>query len=141
MLSHHYQILRRKKEVIKMSRCLLLLSSVILLLTYHLGYTEAHASDQQSIIIEVEGDPTEHQAYLDKYHPLIDVVAVYDQLFNGLALQAPRERLTEISSLEFIKATHSVQTYEANIVPPKQDRKSTRLNSSHVAISYAAFCL
>src|SRR5690625_6035619 len=26
-------------------------------------------------------------------------------------------------------------------VPPAQDRKSTRLNSSHVAISYAVFCL
>src|SRR5207253_2427927 len=25
--------------------------------------------------------------------------------------------------------------------PPNQDRKSTRLNSSHVAISYAVFCL
>src|SRR5690625_4101095 len=25
--------------------------------------------------------------------------------------------------------------------PPKRDRKSTRLNSSHVAISYAVFCL
>src|SRR5439155_6483813 len=26
-------------------------------------------------------------------------------------------------------------------VPGRQDRKSTRLNSSHVAISYAVFCL
>src|SRR6266508_5960744 len=26
-------------------------------------------------------------------------------------------------------------------VPPALDRKSTRLNSSHVAISYAVFCL
>src|SRR5690625_7033421 len=25
--------------------------------------------------------------------------------------------------------------------PPERDRKSTRLNSSHVAISYAVFCL
>src|SRR5437868_12554333 len=25
--------------------------------------------------------------------------------------------------------------------PPAQDRKSTRLNSSHVSISYAVFCL
>src|SRR5437660_9429080 len=25
--------------------------------------------------------------------------------------------------------------------PPSRDRKSTRLNSSHVAISYAVFCL
>src|SRR5699024_10476526 len=122
MLSHHYQMLRRKKEVIKMSRCLLLLSSVILLLTYHLGYTEVQASDQQSIIIEVEGDPTEHQAYLEKDHPVIDVVAVYEQVLNGLAVRAPRERLTDLSALEVIKAAHSVQTYEANIVPPKQDQ-------------------
>src|SRR5699024_11722355 len=27
------------------------------------------------------------------------------------------------------------------IIPKKQDRKSTRLNSSHVSISYAVFCL
>src|SRR5690625_7037765 len=30
---------------------------------------------------------------------------------------------------------------EANSVPKELDRKSTRLNSSHVAISYAVFCL
>src|SRR5699024_12423874 len=29
----------------------------------------------------------------------------------------------------------------AGAVPPGQDRKSTRLNSSHVSISYAVFCL
>src|SRR5207249_7996191 len=27
------------------------------------------------------------------------------------------------------------------VVPNRQDRKSTRLNSSHVSISYAVFCL
>src|SRR5699024_12557014 len=27
------------------------------------------------------------------------------------------------------------------LFPPKRDRKSTRLNSSHVSISYAVFCL
>src|SRR5690625_6018176 len=35
--------------------------------------------------------------------------------------------------------------YRLNVVhftvPPLRDRKSTRLNSSHVAISYAVFCL
>src|SRR5690625_6683062 len=30
---------------------------------------------------------------------------------------------------------------ELNTAPTLQDRKSTRLNSSHVAISYAVFCL
>src|SRR5207253_9188525 len=31
--------------------------------------------------------------------------------------------------------------HSAGAVRPHQDRKSTRLNSSHVAISYAVFCL
>src|SRR5262245_10774677 len=30
---------------------------------------------------------------------------------------------------------------EIRIILPKQDRKSTRLNSSHLGISYAVFCL
>src|SRR5947199_1637000 len=29
----------------------------------------------------------------------------------------------------------------ADLVPCRQDRKSTRLNSSHLGISYAVFCL
>src|SRR3984885_15550083 len=31
--------------------------------------------------------------------------------------------------------------YEFNYLEPERDRKSTRLNSSHVRISYAVFCL
>src|SRR5690625_7066391 len=30
---------------------------------------------------------------------------------------------------------------DPELIAPKEDRKSTRLNSSHVAISYAVFCL
>src|SRR5207253_6749698 len=30
---------------------------------------------------------------------------------------------------------------QIGLTPPEGDRKSTRLNSSHVAISYAVFCL
>src|SRR5690625_1272201 len=33
------------------------------------------------------------------------------------------------------------QTWTTYLLPGLQDRKSTRLNSSHVAISYAVFCL
>src|SRR5699024_12273507 len=34
-----------------------------------------------------------------------------------------------------------VQLFLLNSLPVRQDRKSTRLNSSHVSISYAVFCL
>src|ERR1039457_7618268 len=32
-------------------------------------------------------------------------------------------------------------TWKSITLPPKSDRKSTRLNSSHLVISYAVFCL
>src|SRR5207253_6334461 len=35
----------------------------------------------------------------------------------------------------------SLRTCTSNARPTVRDRKSTRLNSSHVAISYAVFCL
>src|SRR5690625_4399543 len=39
------------------------------------------------------------------------------------------------------RAGHHVGAVSHGIIHPLQDRKSTRLNSSHVAISYAVFCL
>src|SRR5439155_19702497 len=49
-----------------------------------------------------------------------------------------------ISAILFWPATHSLFPVGVTIdglLRPEQDRKSTRLNSSHVAISYAVFCL
>src|SRR5699024_11479440 len=47
--------------------------------------------------------------------------------------------------LIFIKDTPSqppcIQNTPAAVPPTLEDRKSTRLNSSHVSISYAVFCL
>src|ERR1022692_1876957 len=40
------------------------------------------------------------------------------------------------SPQEQVNLTYSVQAFD-----PKGDRKSTRLNSSHLVISYAVFCL
>src|SRR5699024_11752561 len=40
------------------------------------------------------------------------------------------------------KKASDVQILQVKVVPPSNvDRKSTRLNSSHVSISYAVFCL
>src|SRR5690625_6946225 len=45
----------------------------------------------------------------------------------------PRERLQLIGKTEM--------AYFLDLTDEERDRKSTRLNSSHVAISYAVFCL
>src|SRR5438128_12651711 len=39
------------------------------------------------------------------------------------------------------RAQHFVHHAERGALQPSQDRKSTRLNSSHGSISYAVFCL
>ncbi|WP_306798548.1 S8 family serine peptidase [Oceanobacillus saliphilus] len=67
----------------------------------------------QPIIIEVEGDPNVHREYIETYHPFIEVVAVYEKLFNGLALLGSPKNLQRMEALEFIKNIHSVQRYEA----------------------------
>src|SRR5207249_11174272 len=50
--------------------------------------------------------------------------------------EAARQRNGTTSGRWPLKATAP-----ANPTAPAQDRKSTRLNSSHVSISYAVFCL
>src|SRR5690606_41965711 len=49
--------------------------------------------------------------------------------------QAPRDRLDEP------RAQAALAVRVPRHVPHPRDRKSTRLNSSHVKISYAVFCL
>src|SRR5699024_12225538 len=52
-------------------------------------------------------------------------------------LNKSKEVLTE----EVIYLDSSREDVEVEIAMQYQDRKSTRLNSSHVSISYAVFCL
>ncbi|MDY0404560.1 S8 family serine peptidase [Virgibacillus sp. 179-BFC.A HS] len=70
--------------------------------------------DRASVIIEVEGDAKQHREYLRNYFPNTEIIAVYDTLFNGLAIKTKPEKLAKIASLEFVKAIHPVATYQAN---------------------------
>src|SRR5688572_30957675 len=54
----------------------------------------------------------------------------YTTLFRSLSWQ--------IDSAESVEAPHSIQPHPLR---DAEDRKSTRLNSSHSQISYAVFCL
>src|SRR5438067_7502398 len=59
-------------------------------------------------------------------------------------LPIPPRMTIERMRIEMLKKKSSGKTpvlIVANQAPATQDRKSTRLNSSHVSISYAVFCL
>src|SRR5690625_7017622 len=74
----------------------------------------------------------------------------YTTLFRSAYLIALEEELTalEVEEEDKEKAQEVEETIESlpsaddvTLEDKEKDRKSTRLNSSHVAISYAVFCL
>src|SRR5699024_2293261 len=99
----------------------------IFIFTFTVLSPTASAMDDQtkeSVIIEVDGNPDEHKTFLNTYYPYIEVVHIYDTLFNGLALKAEPDRFDKIESLEFIKAVHPVSTYETQSQSLKQTDNS-----------------
>lgn len=78
------------------------------------GLPEEDLDAEQAMIIEVEGNPHDHKKYLNIYHPNVEVISIYDTLFNGLAIKANPRILSRLSSLEFIKAVHTSVTYKIN---------------------------
>src|SRR5690606_40960386 len=61
-------------------------------------------------------------------------ISLYQQLFPGERVRALERQIRE-------KLSGDSGGSDAGFLSATQDRKSTRLNSSHVKISYAVFCL
>src|SRR5690606_41635937 len=89
--------------------------------------------------------------------PLHDALPIFDGRKPVLEHRAQRQQSRQVASFEHLRmlergieqpCIHSVDHVRHAIwfdgvgqVRPGLDRKSTRLNSSHVKISYAVFCL
>src|SRR5690625_6785630 len=71
------------------------------------------------------------QAVFTEHFPIQDSRERYTLEFIHYALEAPKHSIEECIAQGL---TYSIP------LKAKLDRKSTRLNSSHVAISYAVFC-
>ncbi|MGM8364780.1 S8 family serine peptidase [Virgibacillus sp. W0181] len=93
--------------------------------------------DQDSIIIEVEGDPSEHEEYLELHHPFVKVVAVYDTLFTGIALQGKPEKLVRAGRQDFVKAVHPVHTYKTMQNPINMPNEYELFGKSNVVLPSA----
>src|SRR5690625_5056565 len=74
----------------------------------------------------------------DTYDSCKHIVAVLLDVAEQTADQT--QEVNYETTDRFITAITSTQRSEPEFLPTR-DRKSTRLNSSHVAISYAVFCL
>ncbi|WP_095742921.1 S8 family serine peptidase [Sediminibacillus massiliensis] len=87
--------------------CLLPISPVV--------YTAEESETEQSVIIEVEGNPVEYKEYIEKYHPFLEVIQVYDTLFTGLAIKGKEHQLDKLENLDFVQKTYPVRLYQATI--------------------------
>src|SRR5690554_7789769 len=73
--------------------------------------------------------------------PAHTVIRRYPSAVDGSAQQAATRRKT-IGVVEVDEAVFCFEAIKGSFpLAEPQDRKSTRLNSSHVRISYAVFCL
>src|SRR5207253_9835363 len=87
---------------------------------------------------------------------LHDALPIYEEVLSGIpdrGQRRSRQRLLRLRAAWIPATLHQRDKERRSSVPSSewdrqfllfrvhQDRKSTRLNSSHVAISYAVFCL
>src|SRR5438874_3921561 len=79
-------------------------------------------------------DPATTEIYTLSLHDALPIWGPYE--ITGTLYQAALERVAELRSgqLKYVENDHGHRERG-------EDRKSTRLNSSHVEISYAVFCL
>src|SRR2546430_8401846 len=65
----------------------------------------------------------------------------YTTLFRSLAIAVAFAGYTYVGYPLLLGLAGLFRRGRSPVAPPEQDRKSTRLNSSHSQISYAVFCL
>src|SRR5947199_7589729 len=81
--------------------------------------------------------------------PPISTLFPYTTLFRSRRRRVRRQRAEDLeharAPCQLVRAARSHRPRrpqaQGHLLPPRRDRKSTRLNSSHLGISYAVFCL
>src|SRR5690625_5459648 len=73
--------------------------------------------------------------------PPLSTLFPYTTLFRSLTAGRIAGAALDVYSSEPPTSSPSASRTCRSLCAPPPDRKSTRLNSSHVAISYAVFCL
>src|SRR5207248_11178449 len=79
-------------------------------------------------------------------HDALPIFTVIRRLkAQGIVIVFVSHRLAEVfeiaDRITIMRDGQLVGSYDRSAIDPEQDRKSTRLNSSHRTISYAVFCL
>ncbi|SFM16463.1 minor extracellular serine protease Vpr [Gracilibacillus orientalis] len=89
-----------------------------LILSLFLFTAASAVPTEYSFIIEVEDDPHEFAEEIETYHPNVEILAVYDTIFNGVAIKTDQHNLEKIKRRTNFQQTYSVQEYQTQIKQP-----------------------
>src|SRR5690625_6203352 len=93
-------------------------------------------------LVSVGADRVRPPEFLDDHRLAVVGGADQQQVWHALLVRPRIQSFQPVQRLDRARvADPAVGANALDALVCRQDRKSTRLNSSHVAISYAVFCL
>lgn len=82
-----------------------------------LNHSVSVNEEDRAMIIEVTGTPIERKRQIESEFPLIQVIATYDTLLQGLAIKGKISELRKLARVDFIQGMYPVQTYTTLLKP------------------------
>ncbi|MGF7127164.1 minor extracellular serine protease Vpr [Natronobacillus azotifigens] len=70
------------------------------------------ALQMKTIIIELDDSPEKNKQWIETYYPTLEVLEVFDTLFNGIAIKGRQSQLKRLVQQDFVKKTYPIQTYQ-----------------------------
>lgn len=84
-------------------------------------FTEMETEEETSLILEVEGSSTHAKKSIEAHHPFVEVVEVYDKLFQGVAVKGKPKHIEKVTQADFVNTVHPVRTYKAMKLDESQE--------------------
>ncbi|WP_163539120.1 S8 family serine peptidase [Gracilibacillus sp. YIM 98692] len=75
-------------------------------------------SEDISLIVETEDNPHAFAEQIETYHPRMEILAVYDTIFDGVAVKGDRRAIEQLKEDNSWKQSYPVHTYQAIEVEP-----------------------
>ncbi len=93
--------------------------------------TNASILDEQTVIIEVDGDPHERVAAMKEIDAMLEVLTVYDTLLQGMAVKGKQATIQKLLREPYVRTLHPIQEYETYELQAEATKDGVLPNDVH----------
>lgn len=95
-----------------------IMTSIILIIYLLFSPTGKVSSGEEdlSMILQIDGNPYTYKHILEKNYPTVQIIEVFDTLFNGLAIKTSLKDFKRLLTETFVTAFFHVNTYQVDTV-------------------------